>query len=77
MGVVRRLRSPEDQAMYCSFGDGTPIADADMEAVRDAVWKNLVFPRWRRGDVLAIDNRAVAHGRMPYRGPRHVVVAWA
>ena len=29
------------------------------------------------GDVVAIDNFAVSHGRLPYRGPRNVAVAWA
>ena len=35
-----------------------------------------VFP-WRRGDVLAIDNFAVSHGRLPDSGPREIAVAWA
>lgn len=77
MAVKRRVVSDEDQAMFCSYGDGSPIDDRDLGAVRDAIWKNVVFPRWRRGDVLVVDNRAIAHGRMPYRGKRHVVVAWA
>jgi alpha-ketoglutarate-dependent taurine dioxygenase len=77
MTLLKRLGRPEDQAMYCSYGDGSPIGRGELEAVREAIWKNMVFPRWRRGDVLAIDNRAIAHGRMPYRGPRHIVVAWA
>jgi pimeloyl-ACP methyl ester carboxylesterase/alpha-ketoglutarate-dependent taurine dioxygenase len=67
----------DEQAMACTYGDGTPIPDADMDAVREAVWKNMVFFRWRKGDVLILDNHAVAHGRMPYRGPRLVAVAWA
>jgi alpha-ketoglutarate-dependent taurine dioxygenase len=48
-----------------------------MEAVRDAVWRHLVTFTWRRGDVLAIDNFAVAHGRLPYRGRREIAVCWA
>jgi alpha-ketoglutarate-dependent taurine dioxygenase len=48
-----------------------------MELVRDAIWDNMVFIRWRAGDVVAIDNFAVAHGRMPYEGPRKVAVCWA
>jgi hypothetical protein len=71
------FQDPMDQAMHCTFGDGTPIPDEDMDQVRDAIWKNMVCFPWRRGDVLVIDNDAVAHGRMPYRGPRTVAVAWA
>jgi len=72
-----RLTATEDQAMHCTYGDGSPIPDEDMEAVRDAIWKNLVCFRWEKGDVVAIDNFAVAHGRMPYSGPRRVAVCWA
>lgn len=77
VGAQRLLKDDADQAMHCTFGDGTPIPDADMEAVRDAIWKNLRTFRWRRGDVVLIDNFAVSHGRLPYRGPRKVVVAWS
>ena len=73
----RRAVPAEDHAMHCTHADGTPIADRDMDAVRAAIWKNMVFFKWRRGDVLVIDNDAVSHGRMPYTGPREVAVAWA
>jgi hypothetical protein len=48
-----------------------------MEHVRDVIWNNMVITPWRRGDVVAIDNHSVAHGRLPYRGPRQVAVCWA
>ncbi len=70
-------RDPEDGAMHVTFADGGTIPDADFDAVRDALWKHMVFPRWERGDVVAIDNASVSHGRMPYAGPRLVAVAWA
>lgn len=77
VALQRRLKSDDDQAMQCTFGDGTPIPDSDMEAVRDAIWKNLRAFRWQVGDIVVIDNFAVSHGRMPYHGPRKVVVAWS
>lgn len=77
VAMKRRLVRKEDQAMHCTFGDGEEIPDRDMEAVRDAIWANMVFSPWRRGDVVMIDNARIAHGRMPYRGPRKVVVAWS
>ena len=77
VALRRRAIADEDQAMHCTYGDGAPIPDEDMERVRDAIWQNLVAFRWQRGDVVAIDNYAVAHGRMPYRGPRTVAVCWA
>ena len=74
---VAGRRDPEDAAMHVTFADGGAIPDADFDAVRDALWKNMVFPRWEAGDIVAIDNAIVSHGRMPYAGPRLVAVCWA
>lgn len=70
-------QDPEDGAMHVTFDDGGTIPDSDFDAVRDALWKHMVFPKWEKGDVVAIDNYAVAHGRMPYTGERLVAVCWA
>lgn len=75
--LKKRLIKDEDQALHCTHTDGTQISDADMEHLRDVIWKNMVFFKWEKGDVTAIDNFSVGHGRMPYRGPRNVVVCWA
>lgn len=78
MVAFKRLTTAsDDQAMHCTYQDGGEIPDADMEHLRDAIWKNLVITPWRRGDVIAIDNHSVAHGRLPYSGPRKVAVCWA
>ena len=74
---LQRRKPADERAMHCTHADGSEIAAADMEALRDAVWNNLVVIPWRRGDVVAIDNYAVSHGRLPYAGPRNVAVAWA
>jgi alpha-ketoglutarate-dependent taurine dioxygenase len=77
MGLKRLRQAPEALAMHCTYGDGTEIPEADMEHVRDVIWQHMVVFPWRRGDVVAIDNASVAHGRLPFRGPRTVAVAWA
>lgn len=77
VGVQRTLRGSDEQAMHCTYADGGEIPDADMEHLRDVIWRHLVITPWRRGDVLAIDNHSVAHGRLPYSGPRQVAVCWA
>lgn len=74
---MERRRPSEELAMHCTHLDGSPMADADIEAVRAAVWKHLVAYPWKKGDVCAIDNFAVSHGRLPYSGPRMIAVAWA
>lgn len=75
--AVQRWKSPDELAMHCTYADGTEIPAADVEHLRDVIWRHLVVTPWRQGDVLAIDNYAVSHGRLPYDGPRSVAVAWA
>lgn len=74
---MQRLRDPDTLPMHCTYADGSPIPDADMDAVRDAIWENQVINPWKKGDVIAIDNDSIAHGRMPFYGPRMIAVAWA
>ena len=74
----KRLRyKSEDQALHVTWADGSEIPDRDLDAVRDAIWKHLAVVSWKQGDVVAIDNHSVGHGRLPYQGPRKVVVCWA
>jgi len=77
VGWKRMRYASEDQAMHVTWADRQEIADADLEAVRTAIWKNLAVVSWKRGDVVAIDNNSTGHGRLPYQGPRQVVVCWA
>ncbi|MFW6050460.1 MAG: TauD/TfdA family dioxygenase [Myxococcota bacterium] len=77
VALKRRLQAPEEQAMHCTYADGREIPAADMDHVRDLIWKHMVAFPWQQGDVVAIDNFAVSHGRLPYRGPRTIAVAWA
>jgi alpha-ketoglutarate-dependent taurine dioxygenase len=57
------------------YGDGSPLEQGDLDAVRSAFQREaLQFP-WQRGDVLLLDNMQVAHGRRPFRGPRKVLAS--
>lgn len=74
----KRLRlSPDEQAMHCTYHDGREIPAADLDHVRDLIWQNLVVYAWKQGDVVAVDNNRIGHGRLPYEGPRMVAVCWA
>lgn len=66
-----------DQAMHCVFGNGEEISDEKMEQVRNLIWKNTVFYQWRHGDIMALDNHSVSHGRMPYQGPRAIYTCFS
>jgi alpha-ketoglutarate-dependent taurine dioxygenase len=72
-----RMKAPIDRSMHTMYSDGTEIPDADIEHVRDVVWKHMRIDAWQKGDVVAIDNASVSHGRMPYEGLREVLVCWS
>lgn len=67
----------EELPRTACYGDGTPIPADDLEAVRAALRGAQVEFEWQTGDVLALDNMLVAHGRSPYQGPRKILVAMA
>lgn len=56
------------------LGDGSPIPEDHLEAIRGAFDRALVVFPWQQGDVLILDNMLAAHGRRPYSGPRRVLV---
>jgi hypothetical protein len=57
------------------FGDGTPIAPAMLDEIRSVYRETMLSFAWERGDVLALDNVLMSHGRAPYKGVRRVLVA--
>ena len=62
---------------HATFGDGTPISNEDLEAVRSAYRAAEIVNPWCRGDLLILDNILAMHGRKPFRGPRRILVAMA
>jgi alpha-ketoglutarate-dependent taurine dioxygenase len=59
------------------YGDGSPLAAADLAVIRAAyAAEEIVFP-WQAGDALIIDNEQFAHGRTPYTGRRSTLVVMA
>jgi hypothetical protein len=56
------------------YGDGSPIPEEHLVAVRRAFEQEKVAFPWGFGDLLVLDNMLCAHGREPYVGPRRVLV---
>jgi len=54
---------PMNCGLHTCYGDGTEISNADNKHIRDVTWKNMVFNRWRKGDIIMIDNYRISHGR--------------
>jgi alpha-ketoglutarate-dependent taurine dioxygenase len=57
------------------YGDGTAIENSVIEEIRELSWRTAVKFPWQEGDVLAVDNMLVAHARMPFKGPRKILVS--
>jgi alpha-ketoglutarate-dependent taurine dioxygenase len=75
--ALRAQFADEDLPNQTYYGDGSPIEDSVLDAVRNAYYEETVKFPWQVGDVLALDNMLVAHGRTPYAGPRKILVGMA
>lgn len=73
----QRTLAPEEYRSQCTFGDGSAIPRHDVLHVRQVLWDHAVVFDWQPGDVLLLDNLAVAHARLPYRGSRRVLALLA
>jgi len=56
------------------YGDGSSIETEVLEEINRAYLKARFNPKWQKGDVLLLDNLLMAHGRMPFKGDRNVLV---
>jgi amino acid adenylation domain-containing protein len=72
---IRTVFKEEDYPRHCYLGDGSPIADEEMERILDVYRELEVSFRWEQGDVMLLDNILAAHGRNPFTGERKLLVA--
>jgi alpha-ketoglutarate-dependent taurine dioxygenase len=57
------------------FGDGSEIPREVLDEVRATIQREIRTFRWQKGDLIMIDNMLVCHGRMPFKGPRKILVS--
>jgi alpha-ketoglutarate-dependent taurine dioxygenase len=62
---------------HAYYGDGQPLEDEALAHIREVYAGCQEEVRWQRGDVLLLDNMLTAHGRLPFAGPRRLLVAMA
>ncbi|HEX9733562.1 MAG TPA: TauD/TfdA family dioxygenase [Thermoanaerobaculia bacterium] len=68
----------EDQLpQHATFGDGTPLEESMLDEIRETIRRCLVLSPWQQGDLVVVDNVLVCHGRMPFTGPRKILVTMA
>lgn len=76
--LLDSYRGKEDEIPQTScFGDDTPIDVSALRHIRETMFKQATVSPWRVGDVVMLDNVLVCHGRMPFSGPRKILLAMA
>jgi alpha-ketoglutarate-dependent taurine dioxygenase len=73
--AMRQLFAEEDLPRNVYYGDGTPIPDEVIYRIGEVYEQLSVQTPWQKGDLIALDNMLVAHGRRPFAGERKIVVA--
>ncbi|KAL9972742.1 hypothetical protein ACROYT_G019107 [Oculina patagonica] len=56
------------------YGDGSDIEPAVLQHISVTTWECAVGFKWKKGDLLALDNLAVQHGRLGFKGERKLLV---
>jgi alpha-ketoglutarate-dependent taurine dioxygenase len=69
--------NPLTRPFHVIFGTGEPIPEAFVDSIGETIDAATVKFPWEKGDLLLIDNLAVAHGRQPFRGERKILAAMA
>jgi alpha-ketoglutarate-dependent taurine dioxygenase len=75
--LLAAYKNEDELPQNVCFGDDSPIDPAVLDTVRETMRKRAVAFPWHEGDVVMVDNVLASHGRMPFVGPRKVLVAMA
>ena len=74
--LLDSYRGKEDELPQTSlFGDNSQIEIEKLKHIRETMFKQATVTPWRQGDVVMLDNVLVCHGRMPFSGPRKILLA--
>lgn len=71
LAYLKPLRRP----VHVTLGDGQAITLRELNQINAAIDSATVRFKWKRGDLLLVDNFQVTHGRMPFKGQRRILVA--
>lgn len=63
----------EKYPAHTYYGDGSEIEPEVIQHIRATSWACAVGFKWRKGDLLAMDNLSVQHARIGFKGPRKIL----
>ena len=63
-----------EQPSHTCYGDGSDIEPAVLQHILATTWTCAVGFKWKKGDLLVLDNLAVQHGRLGFIGERKLLV---
>jgi len=62
------------QPAHTYYGDGGDIEPAVLQHILATAWTCAVGFKWRKGHLLVLDNLAVQHGRLGFKGERKLLL---
>ncbi len=72
-----KIMAEEELPRCVRYGDGSSIETNELDAFREVASREQITFPWQKGDVLALENVLVTHGRRPFKGTRRILVAMA
>ena len=68
-------RSQTKLRLTSFFADGSEIPASAIDHIREVLGEHTLDHKWRRSDILVLDNVRMAHGRRAFSGNRRILVA--
>ena len=62
----KSLYKDDETPFNTTHADGSRISPIELDTIRQSLWTHARAHTWERGDLLDLDNHAVAHGRMAF-----------
>ncbi len=73
--MVHRESQPKNRFLYITYGDGCAFSRRESEAIQRAAWDNAIIYRWKKGDLLILNNKRWAHSRLNVVKKRNILCA--
>ena len=62
----KSLYKEDETPFNTTHADGSNISQLELDTIRQSLWTHAKAHEWKAGDLLVLDNHAVAHGRMAF-----------